>query len=271
MSKYKLLALDLDGTLTNGRKEISEENKRYLEMAQRTGVKIVLASGRPVLGICPDAEALNLYGRGGYILAYNGGHMIDCGTGKDLFRKTIPMELYHEICAVHKKFDAYPLTYNHKGVICENTESEYVKREGYNNRIPVIKVASLEEEIREPVVKFMVVGVHEELKRAREYLLKIYEGVLNIFFSEPYFLEITPPGIEKGAALEQLCNILSIGKEDVMACGDGLNDIPMLQFAGLSVAMGNACDEIKACADYITASNEEDGVAKAVRKFLLQE
>lgn len=235
------------------------------------GVKIVLASGRPVLGIKPVAEKLGLYHKGGYILAYNGGHIIDCKTGKDLVRETIPMEFNHGICAINRKFDVHPLTYNDRGIICENDESEYVKREGYNNTIPVIKVSDLEEELKTPVVKFMVVGESRELQRAYAYLSNMYKGVLNLFFSEPYFMEITPLGIEKASALKRLCEILSINRNEVMACGDGLNDIPMLKYAGLAVAMENAYAETKACADYISASNEDNGVAEAVRKFIVQD
>jgi len=270
MLKYKLLALDLDGTLTGSNKRVSAVNKEYIAKAQKEGVKIVLASGRPVLGIRPIAESLDLYHKGGYILAYNGGHIIDCSMGIDLVRQTIPMNLYHGICTINKKFHVHPLTYNDIGVICEDDESEYVKKEGFNNGIPVIKVSSLEEEVKAPVVKFMVVGEHRELEQAYGYLLNMYKGLLNIFFSEPYFLEVTPLGIEKASALEWLCKILSVNKEETMACGDGLNDIPMLKYAGLAVAMDNAYGETKKYADYISSSNEEDGVAEAIKKFILQ-
>lgn len=268
-SIYKLLALDLDGTLTNSSKKISSKNKKYIAMAQEMGVKIILASGRPVLGIHPVAEELDLYNKGGYILAYNGGHIIDCGTGKNLVKHTIPLMLNHEICAVSRKFDVHPLTYNETGVICENDQSEYVLKEGYNNSIPVIKVERLEEAVKQPVVKFMVVGDPEELQKAFRYLTRKYSSILNIFFSEPYFMEITPPGIEKASSLKKLCEILSIRREGLMACGDGLNDISMLRFSGLAIAMGNAYEETKKYADYISASNEDDGVAEAISRFIV--
>lgn len=269
-SIYKLLALDLDGTLTNNSKKISSTNKKYIAMAQDMGVKIILASGRPVLGIHPIAEELNLYKRGGYILAYNGGHIIDCGTGKDLVKRTIPLELNHEICAINKRYEVHPLTYNERGVICEDDQSVYVLKEGHNNSIPVIKVERLEDEIKQPVVKFMVVGEPEELQKAFQYLTQRYGGVLNIFFSEAYFLEITPLGIEKASSLKKLCEILSVRREEVMACGDGLNDISMLQFSGLAIAMENAYEETKKYADYISVSNEENGVAEAISKFIIR-
>ena len=271
MGKYKLLALDLDGTLTNKKKEVSENNIRYINEAQKRGVEVILASGRPLLGIKKIADQLDLWTSGGYILAYNGGQIIDCKTGADIEKKLVPMEYYHEICEVGKKFNVYPLSYNNEGVICENDEAKYVVKEAYNNSIPIIKVDSLEESIKSPVVKFMVVGEPDELQNAYQYLSSLFKDKLNVFFSEPYFLEITPLGIEKASALEKLLNHLGIAREQLMACGDGLNDIPMLKYAGLAVAMGNAYDETKKYADYISATNEEDGVAEAIKRFILEE
>lgn len=270
MEEIKLLALDLDGTLTNSKKKVSERNKEYIRRAQENGVKVILASGRPVIGIKGVAEALNLWNTGGYILAYNGGHIIDCATGEDLVKQTISREYYHDICEVIRKYNVFPLSYNDIGVICENDIDQYVQKEASNNGITVIKVASLEKEITKPVIKFMVVGDPTELNKAYEYLKNLFEGKLNVFFSEPYFLEITPLGIEKSSALDKLSEILGYSSENMMACGDGLNDIPMLQFAGLAVAMDNAYDETKKYADYISLSNEEDGVAAAIDKFILR-
>lgn len=271
MNDIKLLALDLDGTLTNSEKHVSKTNKEYIRRAQEKGIKVILASGRPVIGIKGVANELDLWNMGGYILAYNGGHIINCKTGEDLVKKTVPMEYVHDICEVIHRYQVYPLSYNNAGVICENDTDPYVKKEGYNNSIPIIKVDNLEEQITVPVVKFMVVGNPSELQNAYKYLKEIFEGKLNVFFSEPYFLEITPLGIEKASALKTLSNILGTTKEQMMACGDGLNDIPMLKYAGLAVAMENAYDETKKVADYIVASNEEDGVAEAIKRFILEE
>ncbi len=268
-SKYRLLALDLDGTLTNHQKQVSDKNKLYIRRAQEAGVDIILASGRPVIGIENVARALDLYHTGGYILAYNGGQIIDCKTGKSLVERFIPMSYYHDICDVIHHFRAFPLTYNDVGVICENDEDMYVKKEGYNNSVPVIKVPSLEAEVRKPVVKFMVVGEPSELAKAKIHLEQRFKGLLNIFFSEPYFMEVTPPGIEKASALAELIKILNVPREALMACGDGLNDIPMLEYAGFSVAMDNAYEETKKVADYIAPSNESDGVAEAIERFIL--
>ncbi|MBQ9396511.1 MAG: HAD family phosphatase [Proteobacteria bacterium] len=269
-SKYRLLALDLDGTLTNSQKKVSEKNRKYIRLAQEKGVDIILASGRPVIGIESVAKALNLYETGGYILAYNGGQIIDCKTQKPLIEHFVPSQYYHEICDIIHRFHVFPLTYNRTGVICENDEDRYVHQECYNNSVPLHKVECLEAELNGPIVKFMVVGEPEELNKAAVYFRECFKGALNVFFSEPYFMEITPPGIEKSSALAALLKLLNIPREELMACGDGLNDIPMLEYAGFSVAMANAYEETKKYADFISASNEDDGVALAIERFILQ-
>lgn len=269
MIRYRYLALDLDGTLTNGDKDVSIKNRSYIKKAIDYGVKIILASGRPVIGIKNVAMKLNLCKEGGYIIAYNGGQIIDCLTDKDIFKKCIPFRFYHDICSIGKQYHVFSLNYKYDSVICEDIASKYVQKEAYNNSIPLIKVDNLENEINEPVVKFMVVGEPDELKKAYGYLKEKIGDELNIFFSEPYFMEITPVGIEKASALEYLMNYLGGSSDELMACGDGLNDIPMLQYAGLSAAMGNASEKVKEQADYVVSTNEDDGVAEAIEKYIL--
>ncbi len=269
MSEIRLLALDLDGTLTNSDKKISAINKRSIRQAQDMGVEIVLASGRPLIGVAPIADELDLWNQGGYILAYNGGHIIDCKAREDIVRQTVPMEYVHDICSVTDSFEAYPLGYDANGVICESDTDIYVLKEAFCNGVSVRKVDSLENALAEPMVKFLIAGEPSELQRVHSYLSDKFAGKLNLFFSEPYFLEITPPGVEKSSALARLVSHLGLTKDNLMACGDGLNDISMLEYAGLSVAMENAYDETKQHADFITLSNDEDGVAHAIERFIL--
>lgn len=266
---YKLLALDLDGTLTNAKKEVSDVNKDAIKKAIASGVQVILASGRPVIGIQKIADVLELDKLGGYILAYNGGHIIECKSGQTVIQQTIPVEYYHDICECGRMFGVNTLTYDENGVLAESDTAPYVQKEAYNNSISITKIDKLEEALKEPVVKFMIVGEPEKLNKAYEYMKTLFEGKLSVFFSEPYFLEVTPLGIEKATSLEKLLGRLNISDSQLMACGDGLNDISMLKYAGFSVAMENAYEETKRYADYISASNEENGVAQAIQKFIL--
>lgn len=266
---YSVLALDLDGTLTNAKKNITKRTKDAIVRAIQRGTLVVLASGRPVLGIERIAAELNLSKLGGYILAYNGGHIIDCKTKRNIYIRTIPRKYIHDICYCANLYNVHALTYDSNGVVAESSEAPYVIKEAYNNSIPIRQVDSLENFVNYPVVKFMIVGEPEKLKFAFEYMKKKFNGKLNIFLSEPYFIEVVPFGVEKASSIEKLLLHLGLKRESLMACGDGLNDLHMLEYAGLAVAMGNAYSGIKAVSDYITLSNEEDGVAIAIEKFIL--
>jgi hypothetical protein len=152
--------------------------------------------------------------------------------------------------------------------IAESDTAPYVIKEAYNNNIPITKVPCLEEAVLTEVVKFMVVGEPAQIAAAIPALKERTNGEINIFLSEPYFMEVTAPGIEKASALAYLTEHLNIGREQLCAVGDGLNDLTMLQYAGYAVAMGNAYDEVKKTADYITDTNDSDGAAKFIENLL---
>lgn len=269
LMKYKAIALDLDGTLLNSKKELSNKNKEVIMKAAKAGVKIILASGRPVPGIKKIAKQLHLEEVGGYILAYNGGMIIDCKTGEVVRRVTVPEKYYADILRCANKFNVSTLTYDSEGIITNDENHEYVKLEAKINSIPIRQVFHLEEEAQlDPPVKFLCVGEHKVLRNVEEKLNEKFNGDVNVFFSEPFFLEIMPQGIEKASSLEILLGSLGIDRKHLIACGDGFNDIPMMRYAGLSVAMANAQDETKEWADFIAPSNDEDGVAVAIEKFI---
>ena len=267
--KYKAIALDLDGTLLNSKKEISKRNKETIMKAAKAGVKIIIASGRPVPGTMKIAKQLRLQEVGGYVLSYNGGMIIDCKTGEVLRREIVPPQHYADIVRIANKYDATTLTYDAEGIITNNADDQYVQLEGRINNIPVREVFHLEEEAQlEPPVKFLCTGEHKVLRQVEAKLNEKLNGALNVFFSEPFFLEIMPQGIEKASSLDILLEKLDIDRKCLIACGDGYNDIPMMRYAGLAVAMANAQDETKEWADFIAPSNDEDGVAVAIEKFI---
>lgn len=268
---YKYLALDLDGTLTNSQKEVTPYTIETLKRAAERGVHIILASGRPELGIFPVADAIHLKEIGGYILAYNGSRIIDYKTGEDILKRSVPTELYQDICESYHRFDIAALTYNEGKLLTEEPEDKYVQLEARINRTQPQHVPSLYDALTEPVCKFLALGEHEKLKKFQKYLKEKHGNKLNVFFSETVFLEIVPPGIEKAASLEVLLKLLGGSPSELIACGDGLNDITMIDYAGLGVAMENAQAPLLERADYITDSNDRDGVAEVIRKFILEE
>lgn len=269
--QYTLLALDLDGTLTDDRKQITPRTKNALIRAMDGGVKIILASGRPDIGIAPVASELELYERGGYILAFNGGRITECKSGKVLSETLFPREYYSEIVSLRNRFDGVEvLSYTKEGIIAGSI-TKYVNEECRCNACGAEAKENFLEALPKNEVKFLIVGEHEKLVPVKNYLTEKFSDKFGAYFSQPFFLEVVPFGIDKANSLKKLLNILGKDSSSLMACGDGENDIPMLNVAGLPVAMANASEIVKKHASFITASNNDDGVALAVEKFILGE
>lgn len=267
----KAVALDLDGTLTNSQKEITPAVKRSIERAAAQGAAIILASGRPVVGIAHVADELGLDLIGGYILSNNGSKIIDWKAKEIVFEATVPRQAVEASCAIARRTGMTALAYDDAGLFSEDPSAKYVERERYNNSATATKVADLAQTVTWDPNKVMVVGDPEPLSEALSALSEELDGIADVFLSEPYFIEVTPLGIRKDAALAKLAAHLGITLNQVMACGDGLNDIPMLRCSGLAVAMANAYPETKEHADWIAPSNDEDGVAAAIETFVLKE
>ncbi len=266
---YKLLVLDLDGTLTNNKKEITEHTRRTLIEAQERGVKIVLASGRPTYGIAPLADKLELKKYGGFILAYNGGEIINWQTGELMYENVLDDDVlpYLYQCAKDNNFAI--VTYDNEFVLTEHPDDEYVQKEAILNVMTAKKVDNFLEAIHFPVPKCLIVGEATRLAVLEKEMHEHLKERMGVFRSEPYFLELVPKGIDKAQSLAVLLKEIGMTKDEMIAIGDGFNDLSMIQFAGLGVAMTNAQEVVRQHADYITLSNEEDGVAAVVEKFIL--
>lgn len=266
---FTLLALDLDGTLTNSNKEITPRTYDALMDAQRRGVKVVLASGRPVYGMEHLAQQLHMEEYGGYVLAFNGGKLIDWQTKEVIMEQKLPDELVARIYHSAVDADLAVLTYRGKTIVTNKAFDRHVMHNAYINRLPLIELHDFLNEIEYPVNKCLIVGEPERLAVLEKKMQAEYGDTMGIYRSQPFFLECVPPGIDKAHALDVLCRERGIKNEEIIACGDAWNDLSMIEFAGLGVAMGNAVDDLKAQADYVTASNEEDGVAEVIDKFII--
>lgn len=267
--KYKAIALDLDGTLMDSSKKLPDKNKYAIQEAIDKGIAVILASGRPMFGVLPVAEKLKLNVRGGYILAYNGGNILDCKSGKIIYSRDIPYECVGSICETASEQGVYALTYFEDKIVSESDTDEYVIKEAFCNSAGIKVVNNLAEFVDYPVAKFLVVGEHSKLLPVQEKLKKLHGDVLDIFFSEDYFLEIVPKNVGKDSSLEALLKLLGIKREELIACGDAMNDVSMIKYAGLGVAMENAYPGIREYADYVAPSNDDSGVAAVIEKFIL--
>ena len=270
--KYKLLVLDVDGTLLNDEREISKRTLAALLKVQQMGVRIVLASGRPTYGLMPLAKVLELGNYGGFVLSYNGCQIIKAQNGEILFERRINPEMLPYLEKKARKNGFAIFTYHDDTLITDSPDNEYIKNEALLNNLKIIREDEFSTAIDFAPCKCMLVSDKEKaLIGLEQHWEKRLAGTLDAFRSEPYFLEVVPCGVNKANTLGALLEHLGVTREEVIAVGDGVCDVTMLQLAGMGVAMGHSQDSVKVCADYVTASNEEDGVALAVEKLILAE
>lgn len=266
---YKMIVLDLDDTLLRDDLTISPRTKNSLMEAQKAGVKVVLASGRPTTAMLPIAEELRLKDYGSFILSFNGAKIHNSQTGEEWFSSTLPVETAHQLYEISRREGVWIHTYVNDAIVTEDV-NPYTDIEGNLTKLEIKVVDSFIDTVSKPVVKALMLKEPEILVKLEAKLKEEFAGKLSVFRSKPFFLEFTEEGVTKGTSLNYLIQKLGLEREEVIAVGDSGNDLSMIEFAGLGVAMGNASDEIKAQADFITDTNMNEGVAKVVEKFILK-
>ena len=268
---YSIIALDLDGTLTNSEKNITPRTFDALMKAQREGVRLVLASGRPTFGIAALANQLQLADYGGYVLSYNGGRIIDWCEKTVIFSQVVDQKLVPILYDFAEKAQLPIVTYLPEAILASKNEGEYLAEEARINGMPIVVAQNFVEEamqIEGGSTKFLIPGEPELLIQLESEMKAALSAQMEVFRSAPFFLELPPKGIDKAQSLQRLLTHLGLERESLMAFGDGFNDLSMIQFAGQGVAMANAVEEVKSIADFVTTSNEEDGIAHALEQLL---
>lgn len=266
--KYEMLVLDLDGTLTNSEKKITPPTREAIIEIQEAGKKVVLASGRPTPGITPLAEELHLKDYGSYILSFNGARIIDCRTGESIYNKTVPNNVIPEIYEMVKDYDVDLITYTDTEILSGIKPNQYTEIESRICNLDIVSVDNFAEAIDFPVNKLLIPGDPSLTVELEKILKEKFHSFLNIYRSEPFFLEIMPQNIDKAHSLQKLLNSIGMTAEQMICCGDGYNDLTMIEYAGLGVAMENAQPIVKEKADYVTKSNDEDGVLYVIDQFM---
>lgn len=267
--EYQILALDLDGTLTNSKKEISPATLEALIDIQEQGKKVVLASGRPTKGVLPLAKQLHLEDYGSYILSFNGARITDCRNMQAIYNKTLPGDIVEPLFNIVKKYDGLDiLSYTADNILSGIKPNQYSELESRINHMPIIESDDFVASITEPVNKFLIVGDPELIAKAKKEITDYFRSYLYIYCSDPFFLEIMPPQVDKAHSLLKLLSSIGLSADQMICCGDGYNDITMIETAGLGVAMANAQPPVRERADYITKSNDEDGVLHVINEFM---
>lgn len=267
---YKLIVLDIDGTLTNSKKEITPHTRYALLEAQSQGKKVILASGRHPIGIEPIARDLMLDKNGGYIMAFNGGKIINCATNQTIVSKIFPNEYLSDIVSVLKESNITINTYSDNSIISDNKVNDYTYVERDILKINMVVVDDFVSAVKFDINKILLAGEPDEIDKYKEILAMRYDGLLDVYKSAPYFLEIMPFGVTKGSMLPLLLDKLGVNRDELIAFGDNYNDMTMIGYAGFGVAMGNAEEDVKKIANYVCESNDEDGVAKTMAKYVLK-
>ena len=273
--KKKIMFLDLDGTLLDDAKQISQGNREALHQALEAGHKVVIATGRAMASAAKQNLHLGLTDPGCYIIAYNGGMISDSHTGQIILQEMIPGDIALRVVQIARAQGVHIQTYDEEGVVLEPwSVNEGLKHYCNGSKLSYRVVADLAEALKQDVPKLLSIDLHD-----RKPMVAFAEAVMqelgqwvDCYFSCAEYLEIVPKGVNKGNAIAWMCRKLGIDIADSIACGDADNDLSMIQTAGIGVAMANGTEIVKAAADYITErSNNQDGIAEVVEKFLMHQ
>lgn len=266
--KYKAIALDLDGTLKSSEKIILPKTKKILMDLSKRGVIIILASGRPTKGLEAEALELELDKVGGYLLSFNGASVIDFKSKRSIYQKTLTVEQAHKMYDHGKSYDLSVITYDDTNIITEDNEDQYVIQESNVTTMTINTVKSFKENVNSNVNKLLMTGNPDYVATIIDEFVVPFGDELSIYRSEPYFIEVMSKGIDKGASLQCLLDDIGLNKSELISFGDGYNDLSMIEFAGLGVAMENAVDDVKNRANITTKSNNDEGIYDVLSRLV---
>lgn len=266
--KKKVLVLDIDGTLTNSRKEITSGTRTAIREIMEAGHKVILASGRPTPGMRRYEQELGLEEYGGYLLSFNGARIVECRTGEIVYQRLLPLALLTSLYSFARENGCGLVTYLGDQVISAFAPDEYVELEARINGMPVRRVDNFLDFVDFDINKCLMTAEAGKAEKLEKQLQEKYGSVASIYRSEPFFLEIMPKDVDKASSLDRMLAGMGISREDVICCGDGFNDISMIKYAGVGVAMENAQPAVREAADYVTASNDNDGLVEVIDKFI---
>ena len=269
-----MIGLDLDGTLLNEKKELLPYTKEVLRRALDKGVVVLTATGRPWMGI---PEELRKFPGIRYALTSNGARILDIREGTVLIEQLLSRESAKKALEICGKYDTLQEVYYDGQGYASADKMAHVEKYHHNpnmweylrtTRIPVQDIFRLVDEEERGLDKVQALFADMNERRLAWDELSRVDG-LELVGSLGYNIEVNAGGVNKGTGLIELGKLLGIKREEIMACGDGDNDTVMLREVGFGVAMANAEDQVKAAADYITDSNDNEGAAKAIEKFVL--
>lgn len=265
--KYKFVAVDMDGTLLNSRGEITPATAEEIRKLADKDVVFTISTGRPIQGVAKYRE---LFGLTGPVITYNGAMIVNAEDNKVLFEQGLLREDARKIWELGQKYNT--------------TMCIWAGNQLYGNRLDekihdYKKLSGVEPILADDVEELLELGItkilwYDEVERIEEFLAQLSSDMfceVSYCTSKPTFLEFFSSKVSKAVAMEKIGEFLGISRDEMMAIGDGMNDLSMIQYAGLGVAMGNAAQEVKDNAQFITDTNDEDGVKKVLEKYFTGE
>ncbi len=263
---YKFIALDVDGTLVTSERTITDSTKAAIQAAIEKGVLVSISSGRPYVGVGPIAKQLGLKAP---MIAYNGGMIVDSTNDQIIYECGMNPEDARRVIADGQKEDTTIIIWSKDELYVNRMDVRVDSYRQISDVVPHL-IEDYEALIEQGITKILWIDDVETIVVYRDRYRKKYQEQINVVTSLPMFLEFVDKGVSKAEALKRIGEQYGIKREEMIAIGDGDNDLEMLEYAGLGIAMGNAHDHVKAVCEDVTASNDDDGVAKAIKKHILQ-
>lgn len=264
--KYKLIAVDLDDSLLDSDLRISDRNKKALTRAIEQGVLVTIATGRMFRSAVVYAKELELDIP---IITYQGSLIKNALSNDVLYNQPLSLDKCQKIISICQSMGLHLQIYVGDEYYFQE-DNRYSAMYHKNIGVPGKSVGPLDKFSFNPPNKLLIIDEPERIANLREKFSKVLGEEIEINISKPQYLEFTHRDATKGKALEYLATLKNISSDEIISIGDSYNDISMIRYAGLGVAMENAPKDVKSHAVYITGSNDDDGVAKVIEKFILK-
>jgi len=272
--KYKLIAIDMDGTLLNNEEKVSERNKKSIMEATKKGVQVVVSTGRIFSSATYFAKLIKVVTP---IISCNGAYVSEYHKDNIILENPIKKNDLKNIIETLEKNNLYYHFYDNENFYTKDLEYNSLKYYEWNKKQDEenkINIQIIEDPLnfieKENVKVYKIVVMDNDMERIQNSRIELSKNKeIEIVSSWHGSLDIMYKGVSKGKALKQLCNLYDISREEVIAIGDNENDLSMLEYAGTSVAMGNGIDIVKEYATHVTDTNDNDGVAKIIEKLVL--
>lgn len=264
---FKLIACDLDDTLLRNDFSVSPINRKAIEEAKKRGIKFIVLTGRVTAAVKPIVDALGIYEPFG---SFQGAKIIDPLTNEMLYSCQLERQNALDMLRYAEKNDIHVNIYDDTKIFVKQLNKWTVFYESFARKVEIVVVGSLQNYFFKETPKIVMIDEHEKLLKAYEEISRFKSDDINMFFSKKNFLEFTNKQATKGHALKFLADKWHIERHEIMAIGDNYNDLTMIEYAGLGICMENGEESVKMKSDFVTLSNENDGVAYAIDKFILK-